>query len=271
MGDFFDDFRTGVTDAADTANQVKRWLNDPNTTCFLGNHDMSYGWCRQNRQLVCPGYDAAKWIAINAIVTTRDWQQFKLHAWLEGDRGAWLVSHAGVHTVWLEGAEPGKYREFITRACADAWTCLDRGEHHFLLGRGVSRSGDQRIGGINWMDWDELVPVPVFEPTRGAHPGQIGAPQEHADEPEHLPRYQPPQLRGARRWQVGDQELRRPVGRNQSQIESHPLASPIVIIPTTSPLRHGEDHNLTVKHRRAATESGVGAESGSSWQEKGSS
>ena len=61
MGDFFDDFRTGVTDAADTADQVKEWLNDPNTTCLLGNHDMSYGWRRQNRQLVCPGYDGAKW------------------------------------------------------------------------------------------------------------------------------------------------------------------------------------------------------------------
>ena len=32
MGDFFDDFRTGVTDAADTASQVKLWLNSPNTT-----------------------------------------------------------------------------------------------------------------------------------------------------------------------------------------------------------------------------------------------
>ena len=57
LGDFFDDFRTGVTDAADTATQVKQWLNSPNTTCLLGNHDMSYGWCRQNRQLLCPGYD----------------------------------------------------------------------------------------------------------------------------------------------------------------------------------------------------------------------
>jgi predicted MPP superfamily phosphohydrolase len=113
MGDFFDDFRTGVTEAADTANQVKQWLNSPNTTCLLGNHDMSYGWGRQNRRLLCPGYDAAKWIAINATMTNRDWQKFKLHAWLEGDQGAWLVSHAGVHPVWLEGVEPGKYREFI--------------------------------------------------------------------------------------------------------------------------------------------------------------
>src|ERR1022692_2716962 len=35
MGDFFDDFRTGVTDAADSARQVKRWLNAPNITCLL--------------------------------------------------------------------------------------------------------------------------------------------------------------------------------------------------------------------------------------------
>src|ERR1017187_10358836 len=88
MGDFFDDFRTGVTDAADTARQVKRWLNAPNTTCLLGNHDMSYGWGRQNRRLICPGYDAAKWITINATVTTRDWQRFKLRAWLEGAQGS---------------------------------------------------------------------------------------------------------------------------------------------------------------------------------------
>ena len=89
MGDFFDYFRTGVTDAADIANQVKQWLNSPNTTCLLGNQDMSYGWCRQDRRLICPGYDAAKWIAINATVTTRDWQNFKLHAWLDGDHGPW--------------------------------------------------------------------------------------------------------------------------------------------------------------------------------------
>jgi predicted MPP superfamily phosphohydrolase len=93
MGDFFDDFRTGVTDAADTARQVKRWLNAPNTTCLLGNHDMSYGWGRQNRRLICPGYDAAKWITIHGTLMARDWQKFRLHAWLDGDERPWLVSH----------------------------------------------------------------------------------------------------------------------------------------------------------------------------------
>ena len=172
MGDFFDDFRTGVTDAADTARQVKRWLNVPNTTCLLGNHDMSYGWGRQNRRLICPGYDAAKWIIIHGTLTNWDWQKFKLHAWLEGDERPWLVSHAGLHRCLLEGKESGQYREFINKLCADAWNCLNRGEHHFLLGRGFSRSGDQKIGGINWMDWDELFPVPGLNQLVGHTPRQ---------------------------------------------------------------------------------------------------
>ena len=58
--------------------------------------------------------------------------------------------HAGIHPAWLDGAEPAKYVAVIDRACAAAWECLSRGEHH-ELGRGVSRSGDQRIGGINWL------------------------------------------------------------------------------------------------------------------------
>ena len=48
--------------------------------------------------------------------------------------------------------------------------CLNRGEHHGLLGRGVSRSGDQRIGGICWMDWDELVPIPGLNQLVGHTP-----------------------------------------------------------------------------------------------------
>jgi hypothetical protein len=38
------------------------------------------------------------------------------------------------------------------------------------VGRGASRSGDQRIGGINWMDWDELVPIPGLNQLVGHTP-----------------------------------------------------------------------------------------------------
>jgi hypothetical protein len=172
LGDFFDDFRTGVTDAADTARQVKRWLNSPNAICLLGNHDMSYGWGRQNRRLICPGYDPAKWITIHGTITSRDWQRFRLHAWLDGGERPWLVTHAGFHPAWLEGVAPDQYRDFIDKLCGDAGDSLNRGEHHFLLGRGVSRSGDQAIGGINWLDWDELMPIGGLNQLVGHTPGQ---------------------------------------------------------------------------------------------------
>jgi hypothetical protein len=214
MGDFFDDFRTGVTDAADTAHQVKWWLNAPNITCLLGNHDMSYGWGRQNRRLICPGYDQAKWITIHGSLTSRDWQKFKLHAWLDSGERPWLVSHAGLHPCWLEGAEPGNHREFIDKLSADAWDSLNRGEHHFLL----SRSGDQNIGGINWMDWDELVPVPGLNQLVGTYASPSGSAQEPADQPEHLSGYEPAPLCRLHGRLVGDQELRRPDGRRRGQI-----------------------------------------------------
>jgi hypothetical protein len=97
-------------------------------------------------------------------------RKFKLHAWLEGDQWTWLVTHAGLHTFWLENVQLSKYREFIDTICADAWDCLNRGEHHFLLGSGVSRSGDQSVGGLNWMDWDELVPIPGLNQLTGHTP-----------------------------------------------------------------------------------------------------
>src|ERR1039457_2099753 len=37
-------------------------------------------------------------------------------------------------------------------------------------GPGVSRSGGQRIGGICWMDWDELVPIPGLNQLVGHTP-----------------------------------------------------------------------------------------------------
>jgi metallophosphoesterase superfamily enzyme len=95
LGDFFDDFNTGASDVAVTAVQVKKWLNAPNTTCLLGNHDMAYGWGQKNRIFRCAGFDSAKWIAINGIITALDWRSLKLHAWMEGGEVAWLVTHAG--------------------------------------------------------------------------------------------------------------------------------------------------------------------------------
>jgi len=167
LGDYFDSFQTGVTDAADTAAQVRDWLNTPGVTCLLGNHDVSYGWGRQNPALLCPGYDLAKWIAINSIVRAPDWRQFKLHTWLEGADRPWLVTHAGLHPSWVRHASPEQHREVIDGLCASAWEQLNRGEAHPLLRRDVSGSGDQNIDGLDWLYWSELVPIPGLNQLTG--------------------------------------------------------------------------------------------------------
>jgi hypothetical protein len=86
--------------------------------------------------------------AADAVVWRREWTATWLNPyprrsyvplWSSTRPGKACPRHAGIHPVWLKGVEPGKYREVIDRACTDAWTCLNRGEHHFLLGRGVIR------------------------------------------------------------------------------------------------------------------------------------
>ena len=172
MGDYFDDFHTGVTDAADTAVQVRKWLEDPNVTCLLGNHDVSYGWGRQDRRFLCAGYEPAKWIVIHGVLKDRHWRSFQLHAWLDGGERPWLVTHAGFHPVWLKDVPPEQYRARIDALCAEAWDSLLRGEHHSLLGCGVSRFGEQEIGGLTWMDWSELIPIPGLNQLTGHTPAR---------------------------------------------------------------------------------------------------
>ena len=160
MGDYFDSFQTGVTDAADTAIAVKEWLNMPGTTCLLGNHDVSYGWGRLNPRLLCPGYDPAKWIVINRAIRANDWLKFRLHAWLDGGERPWLVTHAGLHPVFVQNVIPDRYREVIDNLCDVAREQLNLGEEHPLLARGTGISGDDSPRGLDWLYWAELAPIP---------------------------------------------------------------------------------------------------------------
>lgn len=167
LGDFFDDWNDGITDAACTAACVKAWLNDPNITCLLGNHDMAYGWAHLNQELLCSGWSKDKAIAVHGQLAPEDWRKFKLHAWIDEGPRPWLISHAGLHASGLEGCPPADYRQSVDSECERALDCLFTGQMHFLLGCGRIRGGRQAIGGINWMDWDEFLPIPRLNQVVG--------------------------------------------------------------------------------------------------------
>ena len=66
-----------------------------------------------------------------------------------------------VHPYMLRNAEPSEYKEIIDYGCAEALRSLRNGRRHFLCGWGADRGGiEQKLGGITWMDWACLQPVP---------------------------------------------------------------------------------------------------------------
>lgn len=196
LGDFFDDFPTDETDAYKTALQVRQWLNDPNSTVLLGNHDMSYGWGWKRTNLICSGWTRAKSDAIHSVLSPADWHKFKLAVWLEhsssdpasssSPRRPWLISHAGFHPQWIpidrvygynlrtiKSLSATARRLAIDNALSAARTALlSYSSHgHVLLSPGWARGGGQVYGGINWLDWEnEFVPIPGINQLVGHTP-----------------------------------------------------------------------------------------------------
>lgn len=174
LSDFFDDWHTNSIQARTTAEHVQRWLNDPKITCVLGNHDMAYGWGHINRSLLCSGWTKDKAIAIHSVLAPGDWAKFKLHHWIETKSGRlWLLSHAGLYAGILEGCPREHYRQSVDNLCEQALDCLFTGQMHPLLGAGRSRGGPQSVGGINWLDWDEFVPIPGLNQLVGHTQGKM--------------------------------------------------------------------------------------------------
>lgn len=107
LGDFFDSFDDELLwkhDANErarrTAEFVKSELRDENVCCILGNHEACYFSPVHH---ACTGFTWGKHEIINSILRPEDWRRFTLHCWIE--QGQWLVTHAGFHRRWLDGAD----------------------------------------------------------------------------------------------------------------------------------------------------------------------
>lgn len=170
LGDYFDDFPTGVKESLATAKKVKQWLADPCIVNILGNHDLSYGW-GSNPQHRCSGFTLSKWKAIHSVLTWGDWQKFVLHYWLPSEERPILLSHAGLDKYFVPDVE-----DRITAIEAkinSAWFCLfdpvpaNRGMGEELLGAGWDRGGRQAHGGILWCDWTNLTPPKGIDQIMG--------------------------------------------------------------------------------------------------------
>jgi hypothetical protein len=166
LGDVFDDFH----DTPDIARKVAMWFRESvhrsDRIHLVGNHDTHY-WFKDNSALRCSGYEYAKSIAINDIVTLKEWEKLK---WFHVIDDTWLLSHAGFHPSILGGdafhpleLSTSTLKHVVKRLNRDvkeANKALYAKGGHWFTRPGFSRSSSPFYGGLTWCDWnDEFIPI----------------------------------------------------------------------------------------------------------------
>lgn len=168
LGDFFDSYGDSDYMATDTAKWLKDKISDPKYVCLIGNHD----WCYINESQggsFCTGYAPEKNDAIRSILCQEELEQLKFCHYNKSYNI--LFSHAGISSHLIDvminngftipELKTGQdYSDFITHEIPNIykWTRTTRNGHP-LMGAGISRGGDQMIGGIIWADFSEHTPV----------------------------------------------------------------------------------------------------------------
>jgi hypothetical protein len=172
LGDFMDTFK-GLT--WETFEMVK-WLaanaRNPKYTLLWGNHDIHYAFPIEGVTM-CSGFDKNKLKIVQQSLDDNDhWKAFKLMHWIgtpanDDERGnvpskEFLCSHAGMHVALLNpimGFEKQSLLALEEEALYDLRYCQTLRP---LLAPGKGRGGWQRVGGVDWLDWDT-----EFQPING--------------------------------------------------------------------------------------------------------
>jgi hypothetical protein len=164
LGDWYDYWTFSMYDVENTATLHKESLNSPRRTVFWGNHDMPYRY-RSIRGLQCSGHDPLKYSTLDRILKPEDWAKTKFCEYVDG----YLLSHAGIHNWYLqafsEEQKVNTLEEILHKVLTLVKECkydLDyEVKMHFLVGAGRARYGNQKFGGITWLDFEkEFQPVP---------------------------------------------------------------------------------------------------------------
>lgn len=158
LGDFFDDFGDDSSITRETALFVKRALYHPKWKLCLGNHDLLYIFAanlhRTPRWMQCSGNSLKKALAIREVLSLKDRDRFYLLVKTQG----FILSHAGISEYHF--AHPRRGYEDIEEICSRALERAKTGIYDPILGAGLSRGGNEVVGGILWQDWfHDFVPI----------------------------------------------------------------------------------------------------------------
>jgi len=154
LGDYFDSFEERPETEEKIAEHTALWVKEMDHrgyNIFWGNHEMSYIFPYLYR---CSGFTVEKYDIINSIITCDIWNRFKLVMEIDG---IWL-SHAGMHNSIFSHPHKGFTPEDVEAICNAALENARLRVPHPALEAGATRGGRAPVGGITWLDWQNMMP-----------------------------------------------------------------------------------------------------------------
>jgi hypothetical protein len=164
-GDEFDQFYDTPEDARRTAIWLKKSLANKKHVHLLANHNFSYMFSH-NREALCSGFTPDKCKEIYSVMDKSDfYTQQAFHI----EQGI-LFTHAGCSKKFLDlmitigNTDQFEYNldnisKKLLEWTEEAYDEYQTGDKHPLFGAGLDRGGDQKVGGIIWVDHNQFVPV----------------------------------------------------------------------------------------------------------------
>jgi Calcineurin-like phosphoesterase len=163
LGDWFDSHhKQSASDLAATCSLVRELSAMKNFTQLWANHDLQYFY--SNRYVLCSGYSEARDAAIAdmlhpRIAEIRD--SIGWYVWIDD----FLCTHAGVHPYFfpstLELTKEG-ITKWLDEEIKKVKITIESGGSHWFYRAGAARYGNQKYGGVVWLDFDK-----EFEPVEG--------------------------------------------------------------------------------------------------------
>ena len=160
LGDYHDDWNDNPLESARTAVKIQQRLENPKNIMLVGNHDMPY-W-NSSDFYQCPGWTKHKHAAAKEVMNSKDWQKCRFFHQSQG----WLFSHAGFDQRHAHPVLEKNFQKIET----DLYSAMKSNIGHRLLSRGKDRGGDERVGGINWIDVRYITPAAGFKQVVGHTP-----------------------------------------------------------------------------------------------------
>lgn len=161
-GDWFDSriYNTAV-DVTLTCDFLKEHILSDDFESLVGNHDLPYLY--NNQYTICTGYSKAKDKYIKEALG--DYRNILRHdlswyIWVDD----YLLTHAGLHAYFLSTYQTVTNKELLSKWIREqgdqAEIHLSSGSTHWLYRAGAARLGQQKYGGITWLDFkQEMEPI----------------------------------------------------------------------------------------------------------------